>query len=54
MSTIESILIEADQLGIREEVINYSIEIREVNPKLNREESMEVALGLIKQALGNE
>lgn len=54
MSKIESILFEAEALGLREEVINYSVEIREINPKLNREESMEVALSLIKQALDNE
>ena len=48
---IEEILIEADQLGLRKEVIDYSVELREINPKLDRVSSIEVAYNLIKDAI---
>jgi len=51
---IEEILYQAHELGIREEVIQYSIDLREINPKLDMHDSYEVALNLITQALEDE
>lgn len=54
MSKLEEILFQAEELGIRQEVIDYSVELREINPKLDRTDSMEVAYSLIKNAMGDE
>ena len=51
---IEEILFKADSSGLRQEVIDYSKELREINPKLERVDSIEVAYSLILQALENE
>ena len=41
---IEEILYAADAFGIREEVINLSLDFRETNPRLTRVDSYELAL----------
>lgn len=41
---IEEILYAADALGVRNDVINLSLEFRETNPKLTRVDSYELAL----------
>jgi hypothetical protein len=51
---IEEILFEADAQGLRQEVIDYSVELREINPRLEKVDSIEVAYSLILQALDNE
>jgi len=51
---IEEILFKADSSGLRQEVIDYSKELREINPKLERVDSIEVAYSLILEALENE
>ena len=45
------ILLEADALGIREEVIQYAKHLREVNIRIDRVAAYEVALSKIKQVL---
>jgi len=45
------ILMEADALGIREEVIQYARHLREINIRLDRVDAYEVALSKIKQVL---
>jgi len=45
------ILMEADSLGIREEVIQYARHLREINIRLDRVDAYEVALSKIKQVL---
>jgi len=45
------ILMEADTLGIREEVIQYARHLREINIRLDRVDAYEVALSKIKQVL---
>jgi len=51
---IEEILFEADERGLRQEVIDYSVELREINCRLDKVDSIEVAYSLILQALENE
>jgi len=45
------ILMEADALGIREEVIQYARHLREINIRLDRVDAYEVAFSKIKQVL---
>lgn len=51
---IEEILFEADKQGLRQEVIDYAVELREINRRLDKVDSIEVAYSLILQALDNE
>lgn len=48
------ILLEADALGIREEVIQYAKHLREVNIRIDRVAAYEVALSKITQVLEDE
>lgn len=49
------ILMEAASLGIREEVIQYSRHLREINIRLDRVDAYEMALYKVREALeGNE
>ena len=51
---IIEILMEAEALGIREEVIQYSRHLREINIRIDRLSAYEVAISKLKEALGNE
>ena len=44
------ILMEAAALGMREEVIQYSRHLRDLNPKLNRVDAYEIAVKHIIEA----
>lgn len=48
------ILMEAEALGIREEVIQYSRHLREINIRLNRVSSYEMAMRHIIEATEGE
>ena len=48
------ILLEADALGVREEVIQYAKHLREVNIRIDRVAAYEVALSKITQVLEDE
>ena len=51
---VVEILIQAADLGIREEVIQYARHLREINIRLDRVDAYEVALSKIKEAIENE
>ena len=51
---IIEILMEAEALGIREEVIQYSRHLREINIRIDRLSAYEVAISKLKEALENE
>jgi hypothetical protein len=48
---IEELLIEANELGIRKDVLELSKKILETNPKIDRVSSVELAFKLSKGAL---
>lgn len=48
------ILMEADSLGIREEVIQYSRHLREINIRIDRVDAYEMAMRHILEATGDE
>lgn len=48
------VLMEAAALGIREEVIQYSRHLREINIRLNRIDAYEMAMRHILEATGDE
>jgi len=48
------ILMEAEALGIREEVIQYARHLREINIRMDRLSAYEVAISKLKEVLDNE
>ena len=48
------ILMEAEKLGIREEVIQYARHLREINIRIDRVAAFEVALSKLTQVLEDE
>lgn len=48
------VLMEASALGIREEVIQYSRHLREINIRLSRIDAYEMAMRHILEATGDE
>lgn len=50
---IIELLMEADALGMREEVIQYSRHLREINIRLNRVDAYEMAMRHIIEATEN-
>jgi len=48
------ILMEAEGLGIREEVIQYARHLREINIRIDRLSAYEVAISKLKEVLENE
>jgi len=48
------ILMEAEALGIREEVIQYARHLREINIRIDRLSAYEVAISKLKEVLDNE
>ena len=47
-------LMEAEKLGIREEVIQYARHLREINIRMDRVAAFEVALSKLTQVLEDE
>ena len=48
------ILMEAEALGIREEVIQYARHLREINIRMDRLSAYEVSISKLKEVLENE
>jgi len=48
------ILMEAEALGIREEVMQYARHLREINIRMDRLSAYEVAISKLKEVLDNE
>lgn len=51
---VVEILMQAADLGIREEVIQYSRHLREINIRMDRVDAYEIALSKLSEVLENE
>ena len=51
---VVEILMQAADMGIREEVIQYSRHLREINIRMDRVDAYEIALAKLSEVLENE